>query len=107
MLWPTPTAAARCTTASIPCSARRTAAAAGRGPPGAVPRRGGRSRRRITHVADHELDVAVEVVGPSRALAVDLGGKVVQRADPIAPRQQRVRQMRADEPRATRDQDMT
>ena len=83
---PTPTRAARCTTASTPSSARRTAS-------------------RVADVADLKLDVRGEILRPA-AVAVHLRLERVERPHTVPAREQLVGEMRADEARAARDQDL-
>ena len=57
----------------------------------------------VADVADDELDVLVEIVG-ALAGRVDLRVEAVERANLVAAREQPVREVRADEPRAACDQ---
>ena len=59
----------------------------------------------VAHVADDELDVGGEILGP-RHVAVHLRDQRVERAHAIAAREQRVGEMRADEARAARDENV-
>ena len=61
-------------------------------------------RGAIADVADDELDVLGEVLGPSPSIAVHLRLERVEHADAVAAREQLVGEVRADEPGAARDQ---
>ena len=58
----------------------------------------------VAHVAHLKLDVGGEIVGASRSF-VHLRRQIVERADAIAAGEQLVGEMRADEARASRDED--
>jgi hypothetical protein len=61
-------------------------------------------RRGVTHVSNHQLDLGVEIAGPHGGVAVDLRAETIQRPHRVAVPQQVVREVRADEARATRNQ---
>ena len=58
----------------------------------------------VAHVAHLKLDVSGEIVGPRRSF-VHLRRQIVERADAIPAGEQFVGEMRADEARASRDED--
>jgi hypothetical protein len=76
MLCPTPTAAAKCLL----------------------------HRFLVADVADDQLDVPVQVLGPPLALAMHLRAQAIERANLVTLRQQLISQMRTDETCASRDQ---
>ncbi len=58
----------------------------------------------VAHVAHLQIDVGREIVG-TRSSLVDLRRQIVERADAIPAREQLVGDMRADEARASGDED--
>ena len=58
----------------------------------------------VAHIATYELDVVVQIVGPSGVVAVDLRRKHVERAHLVTVAQQLVTDVRSDEPCASCDQ---
>jgi hypothetical protein len=62
------------------------------------------NRLRVADVSNLEFYVGMEIAGPQPARPVNLRGEAIETTDPIAPAQEFVGYMGADEPRTSSDE---